>query len=132
MIADKHYEAFLKDVERVIGHSDVTFSTTLHDLCVYLFQHKFMGVFAKDRLPRQIKGYAIANLDSSDEPGSHWVAIGDNVIYDSFGRSLKGFGSRVRTEEDAEQGMLESNCGQRCIAWLLVFDNFGIEEAKLI
>jgi hypothetical protein len=132
MIVDKEYEYFLKDVESVIGHADVTFSTTLNDLCVYLFQHKFVGVFTKDQLPRHIQGYATANLDDSNEPGSHWVAIADNVIYDSFGRSLKGFGSRVRTEDDAEQGMLETNCGQRCVAWLLVFDNFGREEAILI
>ena len=36
------------------------------------------------------------------------------------------------TESDAEQTDIESNCGQRCIAFLICCHLYGIEEAMKI
>jgi len=38
----------------------------------------FIGVFPSDRLPKTILKYAaliIANTDTSDQPGTHWIAF---------------------------------------------------------
>jgi len=75
----------------------------------------------------------IANLDSSNESGSHWVGIvknsGKKLIYDSFGRKTKNIlpnmTSTVDTEYDLEQGLLESNCGARSLAALCVYNWWG-------
>lgn len=49
----------------------------------------FVGVFAKDTIPKVIDGCAIVNLHNIGQPGSHWVAFwkrGDVSLYfDSFG-----------------------------------------------
>ena len=55
---------------------------------------EFVGVFALDKLPQTLNRHAtikmIVNLDPSNLPGSHWVAIyrrNDGIAYyfDSFG-----------------------------------------------
>jgi hypothetical protein len=38
----------------------------------------------------------------------------------------------VDVERDAEQRILEANCGARCLAWLWVFDDCGPEAAASI
>ena len=73
----------------------------------------------------------IVNLDNSNEPGirSHWVAITNNMLYDSFGRNSTvelGFTQRyTNTDPDAEQSLQELNCSARCLAWLCVYDTAG-------
>ena len=77
-------------------------------------------------------------------PGSHWLAYiyvnhTKNLIYDSFGRKHKSLLSHVKfdkqilePEYDPEQNDLEENCGQRCIAFCLFYDIFGLENALKI
>lgn len=54
----------------------------------------FKGVFTRDQLPKKIgnKEAGIVNLNTSKEPGSHWVAYfrdGSKKIYfDSFGQVI--------------------------------------------
>ena len=54
----------------------------------------FKGVFTRDQLPKKIgnKEAGIVNLNTSNEPGSHWVAYfrdGSKKIYfDSFGQVI--------------------------------------------
>ena len=126
--AENMYEIFLQDVYNILG-DQVTYSNTLNKLCKYLFGSKFQGVFARDTLPHKVH-YAIVNMDRSSESGSHWVAIADNMVYDSFGRDV-GF-KRQMTENDAEQDMLEVNCGQRCVAFLCVYHVLGAKYASHI
>ena len=76
-----------------------------------------------------MRGYAIVNLDKHDMPGSHWVAMADSMVYDSFGRDV-GLGET--TERDVEQGRREDNCGQRCVAFLCVYHAYGPEIAYFI
>ena len=59
--------------------------------------------------------------------GIQWLAHCDDIIYDSFGRDAYG-----DLSGDAEQAMLEANCGQRSLAWLWVCLTRGVAAAKLI
>lgn len=140
MNADEIYNTLLRKVEKRMGN-ETTFSNDLHNVAKSLLGHKFQGIFTADKLPKLTKTqpYAIVNLDSSWEEGSHWIALAKSgkkvIFYDSFGRPnssilplLKG-GNVVNTEDDAEQKMEETNCGQRSTSWLLLFDKYGEKMA---
>lgn len=140
---DKIYNKLLKRIEKLVKHNHTTFSTELYDVGKHIFGNKFHGVYSSDKIPKlKNRQYCIVNLDASDESGSHWIALARNkdktYFYDSFGRPNKiilpslnksGNGSVLNTEDDREQGFKESNCGQRCIAFLLFFDLYGAEKA---
>ncbi len=112
-------------------------------ICRKRFGRKYHGTYGADQLPN-LKPYesAIVNLDRSDQPGSHWIALyrgmGKKVyVYDSFGRlagtlipALKG--NVVDADQDAEQDVNESNCGSRCVAWLTVCYMVGVRHALSI
>lgn len=77
----------------------------------------------------------IANTHAHWQPGEHWMAIVNDksegfCAYDSFGRRVASWAKD--SELDAEQVILELNCGQRCLAWLLVWKNSGIDAAMKI
>ena len=126
--AEKQYENFLALIERALT-AQVTYGGVLEDMCVYLFGSKFRGVYAYDKVPKALRGYAIVNLDKRTQPGSHWVALADGMCYDSFGRNV-GLGKQ--TEDDIEQERREDNCGQRCIAFLCVYHAYGPQVAYYI
>jgi len=105
-----------------------------------------------DKIPKMKPNQScIINLDNSSQPGSHWIALfktprRGTIIYDSFGRKakkilnkklysknpLESIGKYLETENDAEQRIDESNCGQRCLAWLLVCNLYGELDALSI
>ena len=141
---DEIYNKLLKKVEKLIKHNHTTFSTELYDVGKHIFGNKFHGVYASDKIPKLTdkQPYCIVNLDSSDEYGSHWIALakGKNKIYfyDSFGRPDKiilpllrksGNGKIMNTEDDREQGFKDTDCGQRSLCWILLFDEYGAERA---
>jgi hypothetical protein len=145
--SEKLYNNILNNIIKPITGSNTTYENDLYDICNKLFGDKFMGVFPSDKIPllTLASPYAILNLDKSTEQGSHWVAIskvGKNTyIYDSFGRhnvriipslSVSGNGKIVDTDRDAEQKMIQLDCGARVIGWLLFLDEWGIEYAKYI
>jgi hypothetical protein len=144
--AERLYKKFLHNVESILGNQ-TTFSTDLNRVGKSLLKSKFAGVFPADQIPKLTKRtpYAIANLDTSDESGSHWIALarkdGKVYFYDSFGRPDKsilpllgksGNGVVVDTDHDREQGFAETNCGARSMAWLLLFDKYGVNMAMKI
>ena len=56
---------------------------------------KFLGVFAADEIPRNIRKPAIfvTNTDARGLPGEHWIAIyfdddGKGEFFDSFGQKV--------------------------------------------
>ena len=129
------FKRALREVERILG-SDQTDSHELHDVGVFLFEDKFKGVFASDEihLSRTGEGYYIVNLDTSRQQGSHWVALAVRgpvcYYFDSFARTNR---STLRLNDPHHiivqernpcivQGRREENCGQRSLAWLMVFD----------
>ena len=140
---DEIYERKLQLVEAIIGNG-TTWLRDLRHMGTRLFGSRFAGAFASDKIPvlTNETPYAIVNVDKSSEPGSHWVALAKNgsvtLFYDSFGRRgsnlipavcVSGNGRIVDVERDAEQRILEANCGARCLAWFWVFDDFGPEAA---
>ena len=141
------YRENLSTIERLVGHKNVTYLDELLYWGKILFNTErsrpFKGVFAKDQKwysPSEDEGkwYAIVNLDSSGQGGSHWIGIAYEkhtglMFYDSFGRnSRRIFPSQyqfLNTDPDAEQHMKEENCGQRCLAWLKLYHDYGPEAA---
>ena len=121
----EQYNQYLAAIEQHMGDK-TTSEGQLLKVGRLLFGDEFNGVFPADEV--DVKRYGIANLDTSDEPGSHWVAIvhidGFYLFYDSFGRTP--------WDDDAEQAIEQSNCGQRCLAWLVVVHNCGLEKALTI
>lgn len=135
------YNNILKKVEQFFGHNLTTYDYQLDEYCKMIFGDKWKGVYPIDKIPSPLKdGYYIINLDKSYETGSHWCSIckkGDKIVlYDSFGRTkqLSKIPELIKlkiifTESDAEQTEIESNCGQRCTAFLVCCHLYGIEEA---
>lgn len=130
-----HYKKYLKVVTGAIGDT-VTSDVQLHNLCTDL-KLPMTGIYESDRPHRSFKNNScfIANLDIIGQPGSHWIAginIGPKtILYDSFGRSVKLKSLKKRkvlyTEPDREQDPIQSDCGARCIASLLVYYHHGLD-----
>ena len=145
--ANKIYNQILTMVQSQVG-STTTYQHVLQKFGEKLFGKKFEGVFAADHIPKLSKEspYAILNLDDSDEPGSHWVAVvlvtpGDIMVYDSFGRKTKhilpsifksGNGNIHMPDDDVEQDDAEKNCGARSFAFLLLYHFYGHKMSMLI
>lgn len=145
--ANNIYRTILDDIVYPrIGNSS-TFMSDLKKEGGIFFPSKFHGVYPSDKIPKLKPGqYAILNTDNSKGLGEHWIAVAkiDNhntVCYDSFGRhnkdvistlSKSGNGKITDTDRDAEQIPSELDCGARCLAFLIVLDNWGYDLAKLI
>ena len=161
-LSELEYNKILKDIIDAMGDKS-TFLSELNGVGRKLLGVKFHGVYPSDKIPRlnDLSPYCILNLDKSNEPGSHWVALaklenenagtygastqtkfaGASVIYDSFGRDhmkiipnlqYSGNGRIIQPEDDSEQHILEESCGQRCLAFLLFLDRYGIKNAMYI
>lgn len=134
------YEAFLVLTEKLVGDGETSLDT-IAKAGKFLFENKFTGVYASDKVPRTLT-YAIINLDKATERGSHWVAVarqrhGLYLLYDSFGRTKAKILPDLQlltkdTDHDAEQRKSEDNCGGRCLAWLCVFDQIGEDAASRV
>lgn len=133
------YNDFITQFKPFIGN-DTTRGDDLSRKGRKIFGNRFKGVFASDELPNlQNNQMYIANLDTSNETGSHWIGVYKkndiHYVYDSFGRptkkilnSLHGHGKTIKdTEYDAEQSKSEDNCGLRSMVALYMFDNFDPE-----
>lgn len=109
------------------------------------------GVWPQDKLPLKPNKSYIANTDTSDKPGSHWIAVhttGSNVyIWDSYGRDAarvakhitkkiksSGFGSgATNLDPQMEQiGYSSAVCGPLSLSWLLTVRDLGIRKAANI
>jgi hypothetical protein len=121
-----YYKTCLQELQEILG-TQATYASDLNEIGEKLFTHKWGGVFPKDAEDIPFEKYCIINTHNASQPGEHWFAIGEGLLYDSFGRDLRSMigGQMNITEEDAEQSIEESNCGARCLAWLCVLDNYG-------
>lgn len=144
------YNKYLNKIVYPLIGDKTTYLTQLLGAGKKLFGVKFRGVYPSDKIPRlnDLSPYCILNLDKSKEPGSHWIALAklphpsnESMVYDSFGRNYKkiipllshsGNGRIKNTELDSEQQIQQTDCGARCIAWLLVFDKQGADVARKI
>lgn len=141
------YESALRQVERKMGKKGTT-DTALQQHTPRFLKNvgRWRGVFALNEPWRNSHGYSIINLEPRHKSGEHWIAKANDLIYDSFGRNgivetrekenQIGGGDDKRslhyTDSDVEQRKREDNCGQRCIAWLMVYERFGREGAQLV
>lgn len=148
--ADQIYNHYLKKIVYPLIGNKTTYLNELNGAGKKIFGVKFKGVFPSDKIPKlnDLSPYCILNLDKSNEPGSHWVALvkcqspsNDTIIYDSFGRDYKkiipnlnysGNGRIKNTERDPEQKILQTDCGARCISFIMVFDKYGPNMAMKI
>ena len=141
------YDDVMDSIAPMVGRK-TTFLTDLSQAGHKLLGDKFMGVFPSDKIPRltETTPYCILNLDNSNQPGSHWVAIArlddeHAMMYDSFGRPSKEIfpalkksdnGLIIDTDYDAEQSTKQTDCGLRSLAWLAFLHEYGPEAAVLI
>ena len=138
------YKCILAEVEEHIGHTHRTNTTELESAGMFFLPMKFRGVFPANQIPILTleQPYCIVNLDSSDQVGRHWVSIakhkGGVHFYDSYGRDggsilplliLSGNGYITNADNDVEQSLHESNCGQRSLSWLLLYERYGAKLA---
>ena len=92
----------------------------------------FRGVFMRDDLPKhgpETVENGIVNFNTTDQPGSHWVAYfkdGSNRIYfDSFGQATlqeiqnylktQGEGAVIQRNTDVVQSFNSVICGHLCL-----------------
>jgi len=128
------YEDWVSEFEDRIGHEDDTSTTELTNLGRQALGDNYLGAFAQDTLPSLSAGQmAIVNTDRSGESGTHWLGAlglrgGGTLFYDSYGRPMYS----EMTEPDAEQAKGENNCGQRSLAWLMVYQMLGENAARAI
>ena len=150
--AEQIYDHILhRIVEPLLGNS-TTFGSDINKMGRHFFGAKWIGVFSVDHVPKNIPNgkYAVVNLDEQALPGSHWVGlVGDEIrkggkndvlVYDSYGRDPKKIMPKLAkkmnfkstdlksdgaSDVDAEQGLLETNCGARTIAALILHNQFG-------
>lgn len=127
------YKRALKEITKIMG-VDETDSQQLDAVGSELFGEKWMGCYSSDEIYPREEGFYIANLDKRSEPGSHWVAIvrRGKILYffDSFARQqrhtlkLKDPNFVIVSEANPTivQHARENNCGQRALAFLLVWD----------
>lgn len=138
------YNSYLRRVHAYAGTKE-TWTETLNSMGREVFGFKFKGVYPSNRIPSLTaqNPYCIVNIDKSFQKGSHWLAMayhnGHIYVYDSFGRKTKALIGKkawkknmIDTDYDAEQKTNQDDCGQRCIAWLMVFDTLGPEYAVTI
>jgi hypothetical protein len=133
------YNAYLKIIENDIG-DQITTNHELDEYCTSVFP-KYRGCYSLDTIPKLRNNEScIFNLDKSNQPGSHWMGLykdkNKNVIYDSFGRSSKKLKIPLKlyvdTEHDAEQHVVETNCGARCIAFIACCYTLPMDEVLKI
>lgn len=152
--SEQVYDEILHNIVEPILGDDTTFSTDIAIIGKHLFGSKWAGVFPVDAIPQtlSVNQYLVVNLDKSNEPGSHWVALVvlrkskttkkpkyHFLMYDSFGRSpekilpfIEEKNNVDSTEDDSEQNIIENNCGARAITWLIMYDQFGEKAAREI
>ena len=77
---NKIYNDYLNILKPYIGN-DTTCADDLERKGKKLFGSRFIGVFASDQLPNIKNGQMyIANLDRSNEPGSHWIGVYGKMV----------------------------------------------------
>jgi hypothetical protein len=136
------YEICLRAVERAMNSNTTTSDTQLTAMGRAIFGSRYLGTFQAKAWPiiSEQQPYAIVN--THDAPGEHWLGLFwtplGTLVYDSFGRptrmimTIRPPKRLFETDDDAEQALQETNCGQRCIAFLWVCGLLGPDKAKRI
>lgn len=104
------------------------------------------GVHPQDRVKLKPYRFYIANTDTHEKPGLHWMGVytGKNhaYLYDSYGRDPKrlvrhlikninqhGYGLGNTDHRPDQIGYTSGVCGEDSLAWLLTVRDLGIRAA---
>jgi len=119
---------------------DGTTGDDLDKICRMQFGDRFKGVFAASTHPEDMsEGFFIINTNPFSMPGTHWTAVAgvppDVCFYDSFDRKSTTLFPEVvlpvtGNNTTVRQRIKESNCGERCVAFLTCVAEFGIPACK--
>lgn len=151
------YNDLTGDIASVMETNGITTTSQLDQIGKGLFGDKFLGSFPRDDIPLDAMkpgDMVIINTDTSTQPGQHWMPMARGVIskhsyyyHDPFAKYHLKFNPRVKMGQqgtgttptlvesdssDQEQSFKEENCGQRALAWLLVFQHCGEKNASSI
>ena len=142
------FRKFKRKIIAKVGRS-ATSDTQLREIGDEVLGRRFIGVYPQDEIPLGRTGLIIANTDTSNAPGVHWVAMvltpKTIYVFDSFARAtnqlLKVLSKKAKDKHikivdsdrsDAEQRDSSSLCGQLCLAWLCVVKQAGVRAALKI
>ena len=104
-------------INEIIGHNHTTNSTELNDAGEKLFGELWDGALGRNEVQQKYKGgVAIVNMDKKQyglSNGTHWICLVKGHYYDPLLPNGK--------EMDIEQGDNEQNCGQRCVAYAMLY-----------
>ena len=140
----KEYEEILMKIEDMIGTKS-TNNIELEKIGENLYGERFIGVFSADEFPKYVKENQmfIINTEPKNKPGIHWVSCyklnKKFYMYDSFDRPIKDLSkfwkhknNIVNANKDRDQSFLEYTCGQRSIAWLIMFNKYDSRIINII
>ena len=101
-------------------------------------KNQFHGVFASDELPKTVQDYPsayVANVDPSDQPGSHWIAFyfdknKEGEFWDSYGQHPENYvktfinflqinSTNWSMNHKMLQSLDSSVCGEFCVFYLV-------------
>lgn len=142
-LVDSLFNQYLSLMHQRLGKTE-TDNFQLEQTGKELFGDDWRGVYAADDLPPQ-EGYSycwIVNVDDRKDGGSHWLGCytqtprSTPLVFDSFARDLKQlmgpdfFG--VPTEDDVDQKITETDCGQRSLAFLMICHKHGEQAGRYV
>jgi hypothetical protein len=142
MTPEELYEICLRSVEFAMQSNTTTDNIQLTAMCRAIVGSRYLGTFDARHWPLLSAKQPYAIINTHPPPGVHWLGLcwtpKGTLVYDSYGRQTRRiFNGRpprdiFETERDAEQKYAETNCGQRCCAFLYVCALMGPEQAKRI
>ena len=113
--------------------TNVTDAHKLNQVAEALFGENYIGTLPFGTVPRMTDKQCCIMNTSDKMPGEHWFALykekGCLYAYDSYGQAH--LTNAKWSDDDIEQSYIETNCGQRCIAWLILA-NKDLKAAMLI
>ena len=133
------YDKALKYVCRLMGTDGVTSNVQLNKAGKHLFGAHYAGALPPSALPA-CAPHQITIVNTKNGSGEHWLLRycdkKQGIWHDSFGRDVNKLIQtkyvHANTDRDAEQHVLESNCGQRCLAAAICGRVLGIHALKKI
>ena len=98
-------------------HGHTTGSLELNQVGEKLFGNLWNGALGRNEVRQKYKGgVALVNMDKKQygqASGTHWICLVQGHYYDPLLPNGE--------EMDIEQGDNEQNCGQRCVAYAMLY-----------
>ena len=146
----KEYEQCLMYIDDILKKSGTTTNIDLERVGKILFGYKFLGVFSAEEFPKRIYDgeMFIINNKSSKQRGEHWISFIKSSKnkdhksrlygYDTYNRDIKKLNPYfkhkkfVNANSDRDESFSEKDCGQRSLAYLVLFSKYGDKCINII